>query len=246
MLILYTYLLKVYKVYIFRLEVKGKFLDTDKNLPMSQVIKDKIEEKIINNELSSGTKLDEADLAKQFNVSRTPIREALRNLEASQLVTIIPKKGAYVSEISIQKLIEIFEVMAELESLCAKLASRRISEKNIKQLLKALKACEDAHDKGNINEYFHKNLNFHKIIYDSSHNDFLISEMSKLKSRLLPFRKIQLKVKNRMSLSLKEHREITNAIIEGREKDAQELMRNHVLIQGELFTDMIAISFLSK
>lgn len=221
-------------------------MSSHSELPVSQIIKDKIEYKIINNEFPSGTKLDESELAKLFNVSRTPIREALRNLEASQLVTIIPKKGAYVSEISIQKLIEIFEVMAELESLCAKLASRRISDKNLKELQKALAMCEKAYNENDIDKYFLENLKFHKIIYESSHNDFLISQMANLRSRLLPFRKIQLKVKNRMTLSLNEHREITKAILDGREKDAQELMRNHVLIQGELFTDMIALSFVNK
>ncbi|MGB7401353.1 GntR family transcriptional regulator [Arcobacter sp. KX21116] len=215
-------------------------------LPMAQIIKNKIEEMIINNELVAGTKLEELDLANQFNVSRTPIREALRNLEASQLVTIIPKKGAYVSEISVQKLIEIFEVVAELESLCAKLASRRISEKNSKLLLSALEKCQKAYDDKNIDKYFIENLNFHKIIYESSHNDFLITQMNQLKTRLLPFRKVQLRVRNRMELSMNEHKLITDAILNGEETLAQELMRNHVLIQGELFTDMVALSFVNK
>jgi DNA-binding GntR family transcriptional regulator len=218
----------------------------DKDLPMAQIIKEKIENKIINNELSAGTKLEEVELAKQFNVSRTPIREALRNLEATQLVTIIPKKGAFVSEISVQRLMEIFIVVAELESLCARLAARRISEKESNLLLKALKSCEKAYLNDNIDEYFHENLDFHKIIYEASNNDFLITQMAQLKTRLLPFRKIQLKVKNRMKLSLDEHTQITNAILEGNEKEAQEIMRKHVLVQGELFTDMIALSFIDK
>lgn len=221
-------------------------MQLNNELPMAQIIKNKIEEKIINNELRAGTKLEEMELAKQFDVSRTPIREALRQLESSQLVTIIPKKGAYVSEISVQKLIEIFEVVAELESLCAKLASRRISEKNIKKLLASLDACEVAYNENNIDKYFIANLKFHKIIYDSSHNEFLINQMSQLKSRLLPFRKVQLKVKNRIDLSFNEHKLIADAIIAGDEKQAQELMRKHVLVQGELFTDMIALSFLGK
>jgi DNA-binding GntR family transcriptional regulator len=215
-------------------------------LPMSQIVKDKLENMIINNELVAGSKLEEVELAKLFNVSRTPIREALRNLEASQLVTIIPKRGAYVSEISVQKLIEIFEVVAELESLCAKLASRRISQKNTESLITALAACQKAYEENNIDKYFIENLNFHKIIYDSSHNDFLITQMQQLKTKLLPFRKVQLRVKNRMELSLNEHKQITDAIINGEENLAQELMRSHVLVQGELFTDMIALSFLNK
>lgn len=217
---------------------------SNKELPMAQIIKNKIEEKIINNELPAGTKLEEVELSKQFNVSRTPIREALRNLEATQLVTIIPKKGAFVSEISVQKLIEIFEVIAELESLCAKLASRRISEENTKLLLSALDGCQKAFDNNDIDDYFNQNLNFHKVIYDSSHNDFLITQMCQLKTRLLPFRKVQLKVKNRVSSSLAEHKQIAEAIIAGDEHKAQEVMRDHVLVQGELFTDMIALSFL--
>lgn len=218
----------------------------NKELPMAQIIKNKIEDKIINNELKPGTKLEEVELAKQFNVSRTPIREALRNLETSQLVTIIPKKGAFVSEISLKKLIEIFEVVAELESLCAKLASRRIAKEDTELLLLALNECEKAAEKNDVESYFQKNLKFHQIIYESSHNDFLVAQMYQLKARLLPFRKVQLKVRNRISSSLQEHKSIAEAIIAGDENLAQNLMRDHVLIQGELFTDTIALSFLNK
>lgn len=225
---------------------KGKNLNSNTKLPMAQIIKEKIENMIINNELVAGTKLEEVDLAKQFNVSRTPIREALRNLEASQLVTIIPKKGAFVSEVSVQKLIEIFTVVAELESLCAKLAARRISKEESKLLKQACKACEKAYLNNNVDEYFKENLKFHQLIYEASNNDFLITEMGHLKTRLLPFRKIQLKVKNRMKLSLDEHIQVAAAILEGRENDAQEIMRKHVLIQGELFADMIALAFIDK
>lgn len=221
-------------------------MDKDKELPMAQIIKEKIENKIINNELVAGTKLEEVELAKQFNVSRTPIREALRNLEATQLVTIIPKKGAFVSEISVQKLMEIFTVVAELESLCAKLAARRISTSESKLLLKACEGCKKAYLKNDIDEYFKENLKFHQLIYNASNNDFLITQMIQLKTRLLPFRKVQLKVKNRMKLSLDEHTLVTNAILEGKENEAQEIMRKHVLVQGELFTDMIALSFINK
>ncbi|PHR68999.1 MAG: GntR family transcriptional regulator [Arcobacter sp.] len=216
------------------------------NLPIAQYIRNQLEDQIINNMIEAGTKLDESKLAAQFEVSRTPIREALRQLESSQLITIIPKKGAFVSEISIQKIIETFEVMAELESLCAKLAARRISDEEILELKEALKQCEIAYKNDDLDQYFLENGKFHAIIYQASNNSFLREQTKQLKYRLLPYRKTQLKVKNRMKSSFNEHKMITEAIIRGNDVEVQDIMRNHVLVQGKLFTDMIALIFNTK
>ena len=86
-----------------------------------------VEEKIVTGQFKDGTKLDEATLAEQFQVSRTPIREALLQLVGSGLATQIPKRGCFVKAPSIREMVEMFEVMSELEGMCARLAARRIT-----------------------------------------------------------------------------------------------------------------------
>ena len=89
-------------------------------------LRDTLEDEIVNGRLQPGDRLDEASLAARFNVSRTPIREALQQLVAAGLVQSEPKRGTFVARIGIPQLIEMFEVMAELEGMCGRLAARRI------------------------------------------------------------------------------------------------------------------------
>src|SRR6476646_10247845 len=91
-------------------------------------LRESIEEEIATGTLIPGSRLDEAELAKRFNVSRTPIREALNLLLGEGLVEMRPHRGAVVARVSAERLIEMFEVMAELEAMCVQLATRRMSD----------------------------------------------------------------------------------------------------------------------
>src|SRR5262245_12112967 len=93
----------------------------------AEEIRENIEQRIVEGEFEDGQRLDEVSLAKRFGVSRTPLREALRMLGGSGLVELIPRRGAFVRHPGIVELVEMFEVMAELEALCGRLAARRIS-----------------------------------------------------------------------------------------------------------------------
>src|SRR5688572_14347173 len=91
-------------------------------------IREALENAIVDGRYSPGSRLDPEALAREFDCSRTPIREALQQLEASGLVRVAAKRGTFVSEWSVEELAERFEVMAELEAMCARLAARRITE----------------------------------------------------------------------------------------------------------------------
>lgn len=207
----------------------------------AQRLKDSLENDIINGRFAPGERLDPEALAKAFQVSRTPIREAIQQLTASGLVVVVPKKGTFVAKIGVDQLVEMFEVMAELEGMCGRLAARRISANELTVLKEALERCEaSVREVEGPDEYYYENEIFHQCIYSASHNAFLADEVQQLKQRLKPYRRLQLRVRHRMARSLQEHRDIYKAIASGDAAAAEEAMRQHVLIQGERFSDFIA------
>ncbi|HBN49026.1 MAG TPA: GntR family transcriptional regulator, partial [Thalassospira sp.] len=94
----------------------------------------KLERDIVTGVLKPGDKLDERSLSERFGVSRTPVREALQTLAGSGLVATMPRRGTIVASITVADLIEMFEVMAELEAMCARLAARRMARADIEKL----------------------------------------------------------------------------------------------------------------
>lgn len=206
----------------------------------TQRLRDALEDDIINGRRAPGDRLDPEALCREFEVSRTPVREAIQQLVASGLVTVSPKKGTFVARVGLDQLIEMFEVMAELEGMCGRLAARRITEDELTALREALERCEAAAGAGDTDEYYYENEGFHDCIYAASHNTFLAEEARQLKQRLKPYRRLQLQVRQRMVGSLHEHREIVAAIEKGEASTAEQALREHVLIQGERFSDFVA------
>ncbi len=203
-------------------------------------VRDVLEDEIVAGRLAPGHRLDEMSLAERFGVSRTPIREALRQLAEAGFVEIRPHRGAVVSAPDPQRVIEMFEVMAELEALCARLAARRLLAEDHQRLQATLKACGDALAAGDTDAYYYENEQFHRAIYAASGNRFLAAEALALHKRLAPFRRLQLRVRHRMRTSQQEHREIVAAIEEGDAERAGQTLRSHVAIQGARFNDFLA------
>lgn len=211
-----------------------------RNSKRSEQLRETIEERIATGSYLPGMKLDETELAKEFGVSRTPIREALIQLASAGLIDARPRRGAVVSAISPQRLYEMFEVMAELEAMCARLAARRITEEECKKLKSSHRACEEMRDKNRPDEYYRRNEQFHEEIYYASHNQFLIEEATALHRRLRPYRRLQLRVRDRMHTSFSEHTAIIDAISAGDGDLAADLLRKHITVQGERFADLVA------
>jgi len=201
---------------------------------------EEIEERIVTGVYPPGTRLDEQELAKAFGVSRTPIREALIQLASIGLIDIKPRRGATVPEVGADRVCEMFEVMAELEAMCGRLAARRITPIEQHALQEAHNACLAARDANTPDIYYQLNEVFHQRIYQASHNAFLIEQTTALHRRLRPYRRLQLRVRNRMSSSFDEHQAIVSAICKGDSELASELLRTHVMVQGERFTDLVA------
>jgi len=209
-------------------------------MKISEQLREKIEEKIATGQLPPGSALDEVSLAAEYGVSRTPAREAMIQLAAEGLIDIRPRKGAVVASIGPTRLIEMFELMAELEAMCGRLAARRMTEAQREALVKAHDDCEAARAAQDSDAYFYCNELFHAAIYEGSHNTFLSEQAQQLHRRLRPYRRLQLRVRDRMMLSHKEHSEIVQAIAHGDAEAAAAALREHLLIQGERFSDLLA------
>ncbi len=199
---------------------------------------DAIEHDIATGVLAPGARLEEVGLAARYQVSRTPVREALHQLAASGLVEIRARRGAVVATAGPQRLYEMFEVMAELEAMGARLAARRVTAEMRHTLVEAHTACARA--VGSPDAYYEANEAFHQAIYRASGNAFLEEQCLALQKRLRPYRRLQLRVGNRVTRSFAEHESIVAAIGAGESAAAAEAMKAHVRVQGERFGDLVA------
>jgi DNA-binding GntR family transcriptional regulator len=134
----------------------------------------------------------------------------------------------------------MFELMAELEAICARLASRRMMDSDEAKLKETLDACRHAAESGDTDAYYYENEKFHRAIYVAAGNAFIAEQAMALHRRLAPFRRLQLRVRNRMQTSFAEHQAIVEALMKGDGNLAASRAYSHVAVQGERFTDLIA------
>jgi DNA-binding GntR family transcriptional regulator len=201
----------------------------------ADLIAARLEELIFDGTFADGERLDEVRLAERFEVSRTPLREALARLAHSGLVEQIPRRGVFVRQPGPTELIEMFEVMAELEAVCARLAASRIDERALAELHAPNTACNAAVEARDSETYYEVNERFHAIIYRQSGNAFLEQECQRLHRRLQPFRRVQLRLRGRLRQSMGEHEAILRALEAGDGESAARVLRDHVAVQGEKF-----------
>lgn len=206
----------------------------------AEIIADEIEGLIFDGTFSDAMRLDETQLADQFSVSRTPIREALQRLASSGLVEQIPRRGVFVRQPGPVELLEMFEVMAELEASAARFAATRISDEALRDLRASNTRCISAVATGDADDYYRENEKFHSTIYAQSGNTFLEQECLRLQKRLRPFRRVQLRLRGRLKQSMSEHEAIVDALDAGEGEKASEVMRSHVAVQGEKFHHLMS------
>ncbi|GEP06755.1 GntR family transcriptional regulator [Methylobacterium oxalidis] len=209
-------------------------------MSQAQRLKQTIEDEIVDGRLPLGARLDEVQLAERFGVSRTPIREALIQLAMTGLVETKPRRGTIVSAPEPQHLLAMFETMAEIEASCGRLAARRLVPEDEAALKEALAACARAAEAGDTEAYYQENYVFHTVVYRACRNAFLCDQARQLHRRLAPFRRLQLRARQRLPQSLAEHAAIVDAIVSGEEARAAEALRAHVVVQGDRFTDLVA------
>ena len=206
----------------------------------TEILLSEIENMIINGSMMPGERLDEMMLAKKYGVSRTPVREAIRALTAIGLVQNTGRQGSEVAHISISMLIEMFELMAVLEGMCAQLAARRATEEELKEMFTTHKLLEKTIKIGTHKEFYDVNLKFHDQLYNASHTQYLAEETLRLRRRLSPYRMRVTFQPGRMRATLGEHSEILKAIKQGNSQKAKDAAISHLRLIGSDLEDFIA------
>ncbi|MEV0583460.1 GntR family transcriptional regulator [Nonomuraea sp. NPDC050310] len=195
----------------------------------SEEIRQRIADDIVSGRLRPGQKLDEPALAERYQVSRTPVRDALRQLSGTGLVRILPNRGAWVAEIDPQQLEELFEACAEIDALCAKLAAVRLTGIERRQLELAHSQSSAFVSTGDDAGYAVCNERLHDLVYQGSRNRPLVEIARGLRQRASPFRLPQFYVRNeRMRASFTEHGQLVTAILAGEAEAAYTAMHEHI------------------
>jgi DNA-binding GntR family transcriptional regulator len=211
-------------------------------LTRAEELRLQLADEIVRGALAPGAALDETDIARRFNVSRTPVREALRQLAASGLVEARAHRGAVVAQPSIERLDGMFEAMAELEALCSGLAAERMTpaeRHRLEALHEQLRTLSHAGDP----ERFHEvNEQFHNTIYAGSRNGYIAEITIATRARVRPFRRAQFRNLGRLAKSHAEHDRVVVAILRGDRNGAAAAMRGHIeRVHGEyaLYADSV-------
>ena len=184
---------------------------------------------IVRGLIAPGSALDETELARRFGVSRTPVREAIRQLAASGLVEVRAHRGAVVARPSEERLIGMFEAMAELEALCAGLAAERMTTPERSRLETAHEELRALICSGDPQRYHEINESFHAAIYAGAHNAYLAELTYATRARVQPFRRAQFRNLGRLAKSHQEHDRVVVAILRGDRDGAASAMRNHIM-----------------
>jgi len=199
-----------------------------------------LQEEIESGKLGPGAVLDERALATRFEVSRTPVREALQQLAARDLVRVAPRQGVYVARLSISKVRAMLEFIGEAEAVCARLAARRVDDE-LKQALDAgILQCETAAAGGGVAEYTLANTVFHEAIYAGSKNEYLAEQIRAARRLIQRYRLKDFQSKAQTAKSLADHISISRAIQAGDEAMAAQSMLLHVPAGTTGFSEFLA------
>ncbi|MEA1964291.1 MAG: GntR family transcriptional regulator [Candidatus Aerophobetes bacterium] len=187
-----------------------------------------LEDAILKGKIKSGTRLIERELAEKFKVSRLPIREAIRELQAAGLVKIISRKGAVVSQISLKEIKEIYAVKCLIESFAAGEAAKRVTKGEIKELKMLIDKMSSQIKKNNSHKYTEIAEKFHYIINKASGNSKLYEIYKRLNNQVLWHKINYLSSPGRVERSFEGHKKILEALINKDTKQAESLMKKHI------------------
>ena len=187
-----------------------------------------IKKKVITLELPPSAVIDEHNLMQQLDLGRTPIREALQRLDSEGLVTVVPRRGTFVSDVSVTDLQKIFEMRIILEGFCARLAAQRITEDHIEKMESVLRDLEDLQD-GNPSTLISIDKRFHKLLYRAADNEFLTETLDRLYDVSLRLWYLVLNRLDDVRDAIEQHREVLNALKEGDAARAETLVQAHIV-----------------
>lgn len=196
--------------------------------PIRDIVYESLRKTIISGVIPVGERIVEKEYAERLNISRTPVREALRRLELEELVEYLPRTGVVVKRISIEDVIEIYKIRHNLEVLATTSAMENITEQEIREIEELLDLTERKNKEGNVEEVVKLFGVFNSKIYEASRMKRLASMISRLNEYLQRFRNISIAENERREKALREHREILKAIKEKNKEDIDDIIKKHL------------------
>ena len=196
--------------------------------PISEVVYEKIKRKILKNILEPGERLVEMELAEELSVSRTPVREALKQLEQDGLVTYYPRRGSVVSEVSVEDALELYEVRECLEGLAVKIVCLNISRKEIRDLEEIVKKMKDSIELKDQLQLKKLHGQWSDAIIGMANNKYLKSTMMSLYENLGRTSRVSLYYWEQSLMAYEETEDILESIIKGDIEESERLAKLHV------------------
>src|SRR5471032_1461117 len=222
--------------------LKAKRTMRSVNPTLAEKLATAIADGILAGTLKPGIRLDEVSLAQKHGVSRTPVREALRQLTTSGLIDMRPRKGAIVSKATREQVESLFVAMAEMEATCARLAAMTMTPIERRRLQARHETMMELVAAGDRDAYSDANVAFHSAIYAGAHNAPIAEFAMGLRRRVGPFRRAQFRVEGRLLKSNQEHDAVVRAIVSGDTVTAHSAMLHHVSLVEDAFEAFAAIN----
>lgn len=211
---------------------------SDDRQTRTELLASQIADAILDGTLAPGCRLDEHMLASRYGTSRTPVREALRQLATTGLIESRPRRGSVVTQVTSEQLEMLFIAMGELEATCARLSALSMTPIERRRLEAMQESMGELVVRGDIEAYAAANTAFHTLFYSGAHNPVLSEMAAGLRRRLAPFRRAQFRAPGRLSRSHAEHGAVVRAVLGGDAATAHATMLRHVSLVEDAFEQM--------
>lgn len=212
----------------------------ERHQTLREKILETIRDAILKGTLKPGEKVAEPELAERFGISRTPIREAFRQLESEGYLTVIPRKGAVVAALSERDVQEFYAIKSILEGYAASLAARNLTEKELERLETVNRKLRSLGEEGDVRSFYRVHNEFHEIFLKAADNTKLYELIHQLGMKFNRLRMASLSVRGRMEISVDEHEKLLDAF---RRKDAamaENLVKNTALLGSKVLLESMA------
>ncbi|PLX83910.1 MAG: GntR family transcriptional regulator [Desulfuromonas sp.] len=218
----------------------------ERHQTLREKILETIRESILRGTLKPGEKVAEPDLAERFGISRTPIREAFRQLESEGYLTVIPRKGAVVTALSEQDVQEFYAIKSILEGYAAALAAVRLEDRDIDRLEQINERLKHLATEGDVKAFFRVHNEFHELFLKASGNKKLYDLVLQLGLKFNRLRMASLSVEGRMSISVSEHEKLIQAFRNHDAIEAENLVKKTATIGGEVLLESLTMAECGK
>ena len=207
--------------------------------PLNAQVAERLRTMIVNGEMEVGKKIPFTEIAEKLGVSLTPLREAIKVLAEEQLVELTPNRGARVLPVSVEETVALFEVIAELEALAAKLAAERMTGDERADLEAMHAEMREYYETGNREAYFEMNSRIHAAIVAYSHNPVLLHTHQKMTVRVARVRFIAVHQNQRWKQAMQEHEDVMQAFRDHDGNKAADIWRKHLQESGRVTIEIL-------